>query len=128
MDHLLAGNVSGVGIDIDRVERFTAKLDDSRFLERLFSARELEDAGPGPMRAARLAARWAAKEATAKALGCGLGGKLGWQEIETVRTASGKPTIILADEAAARHDYPVFHVSISHDGDYSIAIVVLSSK
>ncbi len=128
MDHLFSENVSGVGIDIVRVERFTAKLDDNRFLERLFSERELEDAGPGPMRAARLAARWAAKEATAKALGCGLGSKLGWQEIETVRTESGKPEIILSEEAARRHGSPNLHVSISHDGDYSIAIVILAPK
>ncbi|MDP8209044.1 MAG: holo-ACP synthase [Candidatus Electryonea clarkiae] len=118
--------IHGVGIDLVQISRFEHHLDDMRFLKRLFSEREIQDAGSGTQRASRFAARWAAKEATAKALGCGLGEKLGWREIETVKNEFGKPSILLSPEADKRHDYPILSLSMSHDGEYAIAIVILS--
>lgn len=121
-------NARGVGIDIVRVERFQEKVSNEHFLERIFSRYELTDAGKGPHLSSRLAGRWAAKEATAKALGCGLGSQLGWREIEVVKNGDGQPRIKLAPEAAERHDFPKLELSISHDGEYAIAIVVLVGK
>lgn len=56
------------GIDTVAIARVERLLDanDSASLARLFSARELADAGEGPGRAASLAARFAAKEACLK--------------------------------------------------------------
>src|SRR2546423_737148 len=52
-------------VEIARVERLLAETPPDG-LSRWFSARELEDAGNGPGRAASLAARFAAKEACCK--------------------------------------------------------------
>ena len=52
-------------VEIARIERLLAQTPDTE-LPKLFSAREIDDAGDGPGRAASLAARYAAKEACAK--------------------------------------------------------------
>lgn len=118
----------GVGVDIVRIERFRDRVDDESYLERLFSLHELRDAGYGHPRASRLAARWAAKEATAKALGCGLGSMLGWREVEVIRDGEGGPHIRLSPAAMERHSHPKLALSLSHDGDYAIAIVLLCGR
>ena len=82
------GHVVGVGIDLVEVDRVARLLRRRRAAERLFTAGECETAGRGPMRAQRLAARFAAKEAVYKALGGH--GPLGFQDIEVVRPA-GRP-------------------------------------
>lgn len=114
---------AGVGIDLVQISRFEDLQHDSRFLERIFSSEELAAIGDGVNRMARLAARWAAKEACAKALGCGIGEALSWKEMRVERNPAGKPSIFLTDAAATRHHDPDLHLSLSHDGEYAIAIV-----
>jgi holo-[acyl-carrier protein] synthase len=104
------------------------KLQDSVFLGRIFTERELEDAGTGPARAARLAARWAAKEALAKALGCGFGDSLTWADVEVLRGENGAPSLRLSERAVLLHDNPVTMLSMSHDGDYAMAVVWLTER
>ncbi|MBK6395664.1 MAG: 4'-phosphopantetheinyl transferase superfamily protein [Betaproteobacteria bacterium] len=61
-----AGERCGIDtVAIDRVERML-DANDAASIARLFTARELADAGEGPGRAASLAARFAAKEACLK--------------------------------------------------------------
>ena len=116
--------IAGVGVDVVQVSRFASKLDDRKFLERLFSEGEIKDC-QGAQSVSQFAARWAAKEALAKALGCGLGKELGWREIEVIKTRAGKPALRLSEEAKKRHNHPVFHLSLSHDGDYAVAFVIM---
>ncbi len=113
----------GVGIDLVRIQRFEEKLDDERFLSRIFSDAELTAAGTGVFRASHLAGDWAVKESVAKALGCGFGGELNWRDIEVGHDDSGQPQVTLAQEVSQRHAHPVFHVSISHEGKYATAVV-----
>ncbi|MFH0883325.1 MAG: holo-ACP synthase [bacterium] len=117
----------GIGIDLVRIDRITEHLEDERFLNRLFTPGELKDAGTGPQRAARLAVRWAAKEALAKALGCGFGDVLTWNDVEVVRRENGAPSLHLSERAMLRHGNPATLVSLSHDGEYAIAMVWISS-
>lgn len=114
-----------VGVDLVHVPRIAEKMHDERFLRRIFSEAERADAGDGPHRAERLAARWAVKEATAKALGCGIGEQLSFLDVELVRSANGCPSVRLSESAATRFGYPVLKCSLSHDGDYAIAVVLL---
>lgn len=119
---------AGVGIDLVQISRFEDLQHDSRFLERIFSEGELAAIGSSVNRSARLAARWAAKEACAKALGCGIGDRLSWKEMQLERDQTGKPSIQLTEEAAARHHHPDLHLSLSHDGEYAIAIVWIPER
>jgi holo-[acyl-carrier protein] synthase len=68
------------------------------------------------------------KEAVSKALGCGLGADLGWQEVELRKDREGRPSVQLAGDAYERHDRPEFAVSVAHDGDYAVAFVVLRER
>lgn len=74
-----------------------------------------------------LAGRWAAKEAVAKALGTGFG-EVAYTDVEVRRLPSGAPQVILygaAAELVAKWGDGHWHLSISHDGDYSVATAIL---
>ncbi len=120
----LPHNIRGIGVDMARIARFEEKAHDERFLQRVFTPVELEDAGDGQARAQRLAARWAAKEAAAKALGCGMGSELGWQDVAVLRDEKGAPRIALSERAREHHGNIQLMLSLSHEGEYAIALVL----
>ncbi|MBN1148699.1 MAG: holo-ACP synthase [Anaerolineales bacterium] len=113
------------GIDLIEVKRIQEAIErhGDPFLKRIFSAAELVEAGGSP---ASLAARFAAKEATAKALGCGIG-PIGWQEVEVLRDAAGQPRLNLhgaAAQLAAERGLTSWSISLSHTREHAIAMVV----
>ncbi|NLK00873.1 MAG: holo-ACP synthase [Clostridia bacterium] len=116
----------GVGTDIIEIDRITKVIErfDHRFLQRVFTPREIETArGRGALFNAALAARFAAKEAILKALGTGLRG-LKWVDIEIVSRESGRPEVVLRGEAeilAGEKNIASIHVSISHCRNYAVA-------
>lgn len=109
-------------VEINRIEDLIKRYGD-RFLRRVYTDGELAYAKG---RLSALAARWAAKEATAKALGTGIG-PVSFQEIEVVCDAQGKPGLHLHGNAAglaARLHLSQFALSLSHTADYALAFVV----
>lgn len=112
--------VRGIGVDLTEVARLDAALARQPALaERLFT--------PGerglPIRT--LAARFAAKEAVAKSLGSP--GGLSWQDCEIVTLDSGAPEVRVTGTVAAlaaERGISTFHLSLSHDGGFAIAMVV----
>ena len=109
-------------IELDRVESAIQR-HGVRFLERVFTPRELEEVGEN---VASLAARFAAKEATAKALGTGIG-DVGWQEIEILRGPARQPRLFLhgrASNLAGELDLETWSLSLSHTRTHAIALVV----
>ena len=117
--------MKAIGVDIIDNERIIKVIDryGDRFLARVFTSQELTYCGG---RVTSLAARWAAKEATAKALGTGIGA-VSWQEIEILGQPNGRPTVRLhgaAAELAAQLGLTEFAVSLSHTKDYAVAFVV----
>jgi holo-[acyl-carrier protein] synthase len=113
------------GVDLIEIARVEAALrrHGERFLNRVFTRQEQTDAGG---RAASLAARFAAKEAAAKALGCGIGA-VGWLDIEITRGPEQQPALALhgaAQQRAQALHLREWSVSLSHSGDYAIALVV----
>lgn len=117
------------GIDMVEIERFEAALrrHGMRFLERVFTAQELVEAGQNT---ASLAARFAAKEAAAKALGTGIG-PITWQEIEILRGPAREPTLCLhgaAGRLAESLSLSAWSVSLSHTRTHAVAVVVLQGS
>ncbi len=124
------------GVDIVEIERISQAITrwGEQFLRRVFTEREIEDAGG---RSSSLAARFAAKEAAAKALGVGvrgLGGRretgrpapASWREIEVVRAPSGRPGLRLYGRAAERARELGWHstaLSLSHARSAAVASV-----
>jgi len=112
-----------LGIDIIKVERIAAAL--RRFGDR-FPKRVLTEAEQRYVRnrPENFAGRWAAKEAVSKVLGLGVRG-VGWTEIEIVRLPTGAPSVRLNGRALRRAEQlgmGRIAVSISHEGDYAVAI------
>lgn len=114
--------IRGIGIDLVEVDRLRGVLErHPRLLHRMFTQQEQIDAGSGPERFLRLAARMAAKEAYLKALGQGFrGGR--WVDMEVYRLPSGQPC--LRGQGVFTHEGPV-HLSLSHSGNVAIASVVI---
>lgn len=113
------------GVDLIEIERVQRAIDryGPRFLERVFTARELADVGRNP---ASLAARFAAKEAAAKALRTGIG-EVGWCEIEILRGPAREPVLYLhgaAARLAEELNLTTWSVSLSHSLTHAIALVV----
>jgi holo-[acyl-carrier protein] synthase len=110
-------------IEIARLETLIARYG-PRFLERVYTAQELVEAGRNP---ASLAARFAAKEAAAKALGTGIG-QIAWKEIEILRGPARQPFLHLHGMACHRAADLGLHswsVSLSHTDTHAIAMVVM---
>jgi holo-[acyl-carrier protein] synthase len=107
-------DVVGVGIDLVDVDRFGATITRRPALvARLFTPREITDAGGRPE---RLAARFAAKEATLKVMGCGLGAAP-FTSIEVERGESGAPSLLLhgrAAELARERSITQWQLSLTH--------------
>lgn len=123
--------VAGVGTDLVDVRRISKMQQRyaGRFVERVLvpAEREIWQAQTQPD--AYLAKRWAAKEAVAKALGTGIGGQVSFQDIEISNAPSGQPQVTLQGGALARlaalgaqHCW----LSLSDEGDYALAFVVLA--
>ena len=73
-----------------------------------------------------MAGRFAAKEALAKALGVPPG--LSWQEVEVLRLESGRPSFEFSGGVLALVADKTVKVSISHDGGFVIAMVMIESS
>ena len=66
---------------------------------------------------------WAAKEAASKALGCGIGAECTFHDITITKTAKGAPLLELSDKVKKMFCIESSALSITHDGDYAIAVV-----
>ncbi len=110
----------GIGVDVADISRLERALARTPSLAgRLFAESERDR----PIRS--LAGCFAAKEAVAKALGAPAG--LCWTDAIVDHDANGRPVLeVLGTVAAAAAGLGVsaWHVSISHDGGLSVAMVV----
>jgi holo-[acyl-carrier protein] synthase len=75
--------------------------------------------------------RFAAKEAIVKALGCGIGGKVGFQDISVMPDEQGRPTCTLSEAALLRLSLSTsvkIHVSITHTANFAAAYAVVEHQ
>lgn len=115
--------IAGIGVDLVDIRRFAAHLDRTPALrDRLFTPEERDVA------AATLAGTFAVKEALWKALAVPDG--LRWHDVTVDRTAGGAPVVRsrgAIQTALAARGVTTTHVSISHDGGFAVALVVLET-
>ena len=118
-----------VGVDLVDVAAFRARFDGrDDVLADTFSPAELAYCRAQKEPWAHLAARFAAREATLKALGTGLAGRITWRDIEVTRDPAGTPGLVFrgaADAAMRRAGLRLAAVSLSHTDTHAIAVVVL---
>lgn len=112
-----------IGIDIisvSRIQNAIQKYGD-RFIQRFLSDHELLLSHHKPQ---SIAGFWAAKEACAKAIGTGIGSELGFLDIVISKDSHGKPLLTLTDEKLSFFNLSSFHISITHDTGFAIAVVI----
>ncbi len=122
--------IRGIGVDIVNVERVERAVErwGYRFLNRIFTAAEIERCEQRARPAQCLASRFAAKEAFAKALGSGMREGLRWCDIEVVQDHLGKPSLLLHNQAkkllettAGKRTW----LSLSDERESALAVVVI---
>jgi holo-[acyl-carrier protein] synthase len=123
--------ILGIGVDMVQVSRIEHWLEQPGLSERFFHPEELRQLkAPFKQRSQSLAARFAAKEAFAKALGTGLRGIV-LKDIRVESNHEGKPAIFCEGTAAAAcvaRGAAAIHVSLSHERDFAVAVVVIEAK
>ena len=123
--------IKGIGIDVIHVHRMKRWRTIPGLLERFFHGEELSsvlEKGSGADQS--LAARLAAKEAFGKALGTGLRGIV-LKDIMVKNKHSGQPEIMVSGTALSALENcgaGKIHVSLTHERDYAIAMVVLENE
>ena len=122
--------VSGIGIDMVRNSRIEGLVEKwgEKFLRKVFTDEEISDGGKAKNRNITYAANYAVKEAFVKALGTGFRRGIKFHNIEVRRNKLGKPFIDLrgsTKEIAEERGLTRIHTTISHDGEYSVAVVIL---
>jgi len=120
--------ITGIGVDIVNVHRMKHWCSREGLLERFFHPQELAAAlSRGGGAELSLAARFAAKEAFGKALGSGLAGIV-LKDIMVINSHNGRPEIKVfgtARAALVKNGANRVHVSLTHERDNAVAMVVL---
>ena len=118
-----------IGIDIVEINRIKKLcLSNERFLNKIYTVKELEYCLQKKNRHQHLAARFATKEAMFKALGTGWTGKIKWTDVELLNDEKGKPYLNFygnVKELVEEKNINTAEVSLSHCNEYAIAQVLL---
>ncbi len=118
-------------IEIARIKEAVQRNSGNRFLEKVFTPKEIAYCKSGKTyRFNSLASRFAAKEAVAKALGTGFR-EFTWTDIEIINDKLGKPNVVLhakAEKLAKKLNVKQIHVSLSHTHTLAFASSYLEYK
>ena len=123
--------ILGIGIDIVSVHRISHIVEKwgRRFIQRILTRHEMEAMPTSGQRLWEyLAGRFAAKEAFLKAIGTGVSHGVGFKDVWIVNGPSGRPDLFFSPAIEQLFsDRPIkqVHVSLSHERQLAIAMVVL---
>ena len=110
-----------IGTDIVKIDRIKSLYKDSKFLNKIFSSLEVDYCNSHKEPYIHLSGKYAAKEAVKKAL---LSAKIvktiSLSDIEVLNNKDKSPYIKLVNVSNVK-----YNVSISHDGEYAIAFVII---
>ena len=122
--------MTNIGIDLVKISRIQHAVErwGDRFLKRVFSSQEIDYCYQKKGRAiyASLAVRFAAKEAFIKAVSEHIQEPVSWKDCEIGILEGGKPTLLVSECFRKQLFDANPQVSLSHDGDYAIALVFLN--
>ena len=122
--------IYGIGIDLVTVKRIEEAIQrwGERFQKKVFTPGEIDYCSGKRNPFPNYAARFAAKEAFVKALGIGIRRGVHWKDIEVQRGPLGRPILKLngmAPEICRKEGIEGIFLSLTHDRDFSSAMVVL---
>ncbi|MBQ7215970.1 MAG: holo-ACP synthase [Synergistaceae bacterium] len=120
--------IAGIGVDLCRVSRIQKALESEHFRTRIFTPEETAYCeSKGRQKFYSYAAGFAAREAFVKAAGVSLDTVMFSGNFGLVRDEDGAPAVRLSGKLAElfpAEDSRIF-VSLTHDGEYACAIVVI---
>ncbi len=117
-------NSIGVGVDIERIERFKkpARGKDSKFFHKIYTEPEIDYCFSHAQPYIHLAARYAGKEAIVKALyQIGIKG-IFYSDIEIINDKDGVPVVTICKDG---YSGLVTKLSMSHTDDNAIAFALV---
>lgn len=116
--------IVGLGIDLVKISRIKSILEryGDRFLQKVFEGREIVKKD-----AQEISGKFAVKESFVKALGTGFSQNVYFKDIVVLNSHSGKPYVVLSHKIIKKFSLEdlKIHVSISHDGEYAVAVTIL---
>ena len=113
-------------VDFNRIDQMLEKHGE-RFLNRIFTDKELQYAQNVKNNIEKLSGRFACKEAVLKMLGTGWRGKIAWTDIEITNNSLGRPQVNLTGEVqkiAKQIKIKQITISITHTSNFAIASAV----
>ncbi len=124
--------IVGTGIDLCEVARIRHSIErfGQKFIDRIYTAREIAYVERKANKFERYAARFAAKEAGMKAIGTGWRGGITWHDFEVANLPSGKPTLLFhgrGAEVASKLGVNNVSLSLTHTAEQGMAFVILES-
>lgn len=119
-------NIIGVGVDCTEISRFDYKLiNNQKFLNKIFTNREIDYCDNKPKPSQHFAVRWAGKEAVLKALSKE-GIRVPFKSIEIIIDANKRPKVKILNKNWNKKFK--IHISLSHSENIAIAFVVFTKK
>ena len=114
-----------IGIDLVNINRFNELKSNHSFMSKVFLPNELEYIKSRNNSIDTIAGIFASKEAFLKAIKMGIN-NYRLKDIEICHDNNNAPYIILHNELNSMFNNKCIDVSISHDGEYAIAIVTVN--
>ena len=124
--------IFGIGVDLVKNQRFKQSIKKKRFIEKIFSKKEIFYSKKTSNKVNFFAKRFAAKEAFSKALGTGISKGINFKDIVILNNKSGKPYISITGQTK-KTLYKKFKkrrskvsLSLSDEKNYAVAFVTIS--
>lgn len=124
-------NILDIGTDIIEIERIkNAITKNPRFLEKIFTEREIEYFKSKGFKVESIAGNFAGKEAVSKSIGMGIR-EFNFKDIEILRNELGKPIVKTynnLERICIHYNVLEIKVSISHCKEYAVANAITITK
>ena len=116
--------MNNIGVDLVKVDRFEKNKSNNTFMNNIFNEKELEYIKKKNYNNQTIAGLFAAKEAFLKAIKKGIN-DYSLKDVEIFHNDDGAPLINLHNELDKLYGNKIISLSISHDGEYAVATVLI---
>ena len=126
--------ILGIGVDIIENNRIKKSIKNKRFINRIFTSKEILISKKFKDKTNYYSKRFAAKEAFVKAIGTGFTNNINFKDICIINDQFGKPIFVISAKIKniIKTQFKTktfnFFLSISDEKKYSIAYVILQKK